>query len=282
MRRGFKTWLALAALAGVIQFRPVGAAAEASAVGPTLHLDYGTAKSSGNPLAEFMYFVPLIAPEPVAITKSAGNTQTARVLTSSRHFTDKAFTVTCEFEFDGVGYQRNVLDHAVTIRAHEKELKAGGIVAQQLDSINIEGGGFVSIQADGTVLNKVPTVNTVRLVFNGRGKESPVSIDLSDLAYQGGAVVPQNQMVARVNTLTFRRQPGVPKMEITVASVKRKEAGNGMWQNFVGRVKGTAVNLFIKPVVVQPGGNQAMLDFGLAIATQAPTYTFPFAKGLKQ
>src|SRR5208337_1017175 len=38
--------------------------------GPTLHLDYGHGESPGNPVAEFMYFVPLISLEPVSVVKS--------------------------------------------------------------------------------------------------------------------------------------------------------------------------------------------------------------------
>ena len=48
-----------------------------SRAGPTLRLDYGRGDSPGDPVAEFMYFVPLISLEPVSIVKSPGNTQRA-------------------------------------------------------------------------------------------------------------------------------------------------------------------------------------------------------------
>jgi hypothetical protein len=37
----------------------------------------------------------------------------------------------------------------------------------------------------------------------------------------------------------------------------------------------------IPPVPVDPTGHQAMLDFGLALADENPTFTFPFAVRLK-
>jgi len=35
-------------------------------------------------------------------------------------------------------------------------------------------------------------------------------------------------------------------MEVTLASVKSKDAGDSLWQNFVGDLKGAAVNLFLR------------------------------------
>jgi len=68
---------------------------------------------------------------------------------------------------------------------------------------------------------------------------------------------------------------------VTVASVKKKAAGNGLWQNLKGSVKGLAVNLLIDPLTVETVGHQAMLDFGLAVTSGAPTFTFPQAKNMK-
>src|SRR4051812_27350461 len=47
--------------------------------GPTLRLDYGKTDAPANPISVFMYFVPLISPEPVSITENPGNTQSAKV-----------------------------------------------------------------------------------------------------------------------------------------------------------------------------------------------------------
>ncbi len=71
-------------------------------------------------------------------------------------------------------------------------------------------------------------------------------------------------------------------MEVSVASVKKKGAGEGWWQNFKGGLKGVAVNLLIPPLMVEAVGHQAMLDFGQALASGAPSFTFPRARNLKE
>jgi hypothetical protein len=47
-------------------------------------LNAGPGESPGNPISEFMCFVPLISPEPVVVTESAGNTQRTRIRPASR------------------------------------------------------------------------------------------------------------------------------------------------------------------------------------------------------
>jgi hypothetical protein len=249
--------------------------------GPTLHLGYSRGESPGNSVAEFMYFVPLISLEPVSVVHSPGNSQRARMVSATRSFTARSFLVTCEFEFTGEGNQQNVFDHTEKIRRHERELKEGGSLDHQLGSINVEGAGSFSIEVEGTMTNHIPTVTEVRLRFNSRGRPSLVTIGLYDIRYLDGAIRVRNERVARVNTLTFRRMPGPTKMDITVASVKRKDAGNNFWQNFVGSLKATTVNLFLKPITVDPAGNEAMLNFGFALVSEAPAFTFPRARNLK-
>ena len=70
-------------------------------------------------------------------------------------------------------------------------------------------------------------------------------------------------------------------MEVTVASVKNKAAGEGLWQNLKGSVKGLAVNLLIDPLMIEAVGHRAMLDFGGALTSGATTFTFPRATNLK-
>jgi hypothetical protein len=108
-----------------------------------------------------------------------------------------------------------------------------------------------------------------------------VIIGLHDIWYLDGAIRLRNESVARVNTLTFQKKPGPTKMDITVASVKRKDAGDNFWQNLVGGLKATTANLFLKPIAVEPAGNEAMLNFGFALASEAPAFTFPRARNLK-
>ena len=265
-------------LAGTPLFPPAG---ESNANGGAKRLDCGRGESPGNPVAEFMYFVALISPEPVSIVKSPGNTQRARMVSATRSFTARSFLVTCECEFVGEGNQRNLFDHTEKIRRHEQELKEGGTLDHQLGSINVEGAGSVSIEVAGTMTDRVPIVTEVRLRFNGRGQPSPVTIGLHDIRYCDGSFRLHNEKVARVNTLVFQRKSGPNKMGITVASVKRKDANNTLLQNLIGGLKGTAVNLFIQPITVERAGNEAMLNFGLALALEAPAFTFPRAKNLK-
>jgi hypothetical protein len=124
-------------------------------------------------------------------------------------------------------------------------------------------------------------VTEVRLRFNDRGRPSVVTIGLHDIVYLDGRFRRRHERVARVNTLIFRSQPGPPKMDITVASVKRKDAENNFWQNLIGGLKGTAANLFLDPVPVEPAGNEAMLNFGNALVSEAPAFTFPRSRNLK-
>jgi len=271
-------------LAGVPLVPPPGksgASPGPESAGPTLHLNYGRGESPGNPVAEFMYFVPLISQEPVSVVKSPGNTQRARMVSATRSFTARSFLAACEFEFAGEGNQQDVFDHTDKVRRHERELKEGGLLDHQLGSINVEGAGSVSIEVEETMTGHAPTVTEVRLRFNGRGRPSLVTIGLHDIGYFDGALRLRNESVARVNTLIFRRKPGPTKMDITVGSVKQKDAGDNFWQNLMGGLKATTANLLLKPIAVEPAGNEAMLNFGLALASEAPAFTFPRARNLK-
>ena len=227
-----------------------------------------------------MYFVPLISPDAVSVFTNLGNTQCARVLSFHCRTNGTAFRATCEFEFAGEGFQRNVFDHTQLIKESMKKLKAGSSLTRQLGSINVTGSGDGSVEIEGAWANGQQTVNEVRLRFNGRGQPSPVTISLQDICYRDGAVQFENKLVARVNSLTFRRSAGTPKMEVTLAAVKRRDAGDGAWQNFIGGIKGTVANLFLPQLTVEAEGHQALLDFGLALATEKPDFTFPHASRL--
>ena len=249
-----------------------------AATGPTIRLDYGSGKSPGNPVAAFMYFVPLISPEPVSSVTSPGSTQVARVLSAKRKSTPNSFVVTCEFEFSGSGSQQSILDLEPNIRRHKRKLEAGGSTGRQLSTITVGGPGSGVVEVEGTISNSVETVSEVRLRFNAHGKTSPIAIEICDVRYQEGEFRHVDEIIARVNSLTFNRKTGRPRMEVSVASVKRKNAGNSLWQNFKGSVVGMAVNLFIPPLTVEAVGHQSMLDFGQALASGAQTFTFPCAR----
>jgi len=253
----------------------------AALTGPTLELEYGNTNAPANPISEFMYFVPLISPEPVSVFTNAGNTQCARILSMHCETNGAQFRTVCEFEFTGQGSQRNQIDHTRLIQKHDKELKAGNAITHHLDAINVEGPGSGSVEIKGTLDHGQRTVNEVRMRFTRHGQASPVTIDLSDICYRDGAIQSENAIVARVNSLLFERKPGTPKMEVTLASIKRKNAGNGLWQNLIGGIKGATANLFLPPLTIEAEGHQALLDFGLALATEKSEFTFPFAHRLK-
>jgi len=256
-----------------------GAAHATAFTGPTISLRHGNV-AEANPLASFMYFVPLISPAPVSATVSPGSAQRARFASATRHFTASSFAVTCEFEFVGPGTQESDFDLTPEIQRHERRLKQGGTLEHQLKSILVNGPGDVSVEIEGVISGNVRTVNEVRLHFNAQGQESPVTIALCDIRYAGGKFEPVNELMARVNALTFRRSAGIPKMEVSLASIKEKDEGNTLWQNFKGRVKGIAANFVLPPLPVEAVGNQAMLDFGLALASSSETFTFPLARNL--
>ena len=196
----------------------------AAPTGPTLHFDYGNGKPLDNPLSEFMYFIPLISPDPISVSTNAGNTQCARVVDSNCQTNGAAFHAICKFEFIGDGLQRNAFDHTAAIRQHEQQLKSGKPLPHQLDAINVQGSGSGSVEVDGTLTNGLHTVTEVRLRFESREHDSPVNVSLHDIVYRNGAIHLENEIVARVNMLVFCKKSGLPKMEITLASVKPEAA----------------------------------------------------------
>jgi hypothetical protein len=102
-----------------------GSALASAAHGPTIRLDYEPGKSSGNPVASFMYFVPLISPEPGSSLTSPGSTQSVRMYSAQRRLTANSFLTTCEFEFNGEGSHQSRFDLSDAIRRQERKLKQG-------------------------------------------------------------------------------------------------------------------------------------------------------------
>lgn len=268
-------------LAALMFFILLAGRLPATPTGPTLHFDFGSGKPVDNPLSGFMYFVPLICPETVTTFTNRGNTQCARVLSCTCRTNGASFHATCEFQFTGEGLERNAFDHDVAIQRHELDLKAGKPLPHQIASISVQGPGYGSIEIDGAVSNGVRSVTEMSMRFTGHGHASPVNISLVDIHYRDGSMHYENEMVARVNNLTFLRKSGLPKMEVTLDSVKRKDAGDSLWQNFLGGIKGATANMFLPPLNVTSDGYRAMMNFGLALAAQEPSFTFPFAVRLK-
>ncbi|MCX7047241.1 MAG: hypothetical protein NTX50_17350 [Candidatus Sumerlaeota bacterium] len=249
--------------------------------GPSLRLNTDADAAAGNPILDFMYFVPLISPEPVFRSVSAGNTQRARVVSITQHVNGTSFKAACEFEITGEGRQRNVMDYAEKVRRSEKRLAGGGALERQLGSITVEGAGQGRVEIEGEITQLVPVVTEVRLCFNPGDRPSPVTIGLFDIRRINNRIQTDNEMEARVNTLIFRRTPGPATMLVSLASLNRKGAGEGLWSSVMSGIQARAANLLIPPVSIESGGRQAMLDLGLAIASQASEFTFPRARNLQ-
>lgn len=253
----------------------------ATPTGPTIQLDYGRGEVT-NALHHFIYFVPLISPEPATVFTNIGNRQATRITKFSCRTNGAAFTAICDFEFLGEGFLKNVFDHEQLIQHNDKKLQSGGKIEHALNAINFEGTGSGRVEVQGALTNGLRTVNRVDLIFNANNCVSPVMIEVTDLTRRDGVVRQENEYVARVNSLTFRRATsGTPKMEVSMASLKEKKAEDTTWQNFLGSLQGVAANLLLPPVTIDKEGRQTMLDFGLALANEAPEFTFPFATRLK-
>ncbi len=250
--------------------------------GPTVQLSYGQGMLEKNPMRSFMYFVPLISPVAVGGGISLENGQQAAIISYERRITPRSFCVACEFEMSGKGFNRYTFDPSgmIALRIAESRKSKGEPLSHVLDYINFEGEGFGRIQIKGTIAGGVETVTEVELEFNARGRKSPVTIGLYELKAKNGQYRYENrsgEIVARVNSLTFKKSEN-PRMDITVASIGKKARTNGP----VEQLKAAIANLFIKPVKIDPLGNETLLHFGYALFEQRPTFTFPKAGNLKE
>ena len=249
--------------------------------GPTVLLGYSREAFKENPIASFMYFVPLIAPTLVDNISSVNNEQQVGIISYEKKVTSKSFMVTCEFEMRGKGFHKNTFDPAGMIAEHTEELKKGEMLTSTLDYIKFEGEGVGRIEARGTITDSAETVTEVNVQFNARGRKSPVTIGLYDIKPNDGHYRYENrtnQTVARVNMLTFKKTETVPRMGVKVASISTNPDAEGFWDN----VKGAIANLIIRPPKVDIVGNQAMLDFGYALLKEEPAFTFPKATNIKE
>jgi hypothetical protein len=249
--------------------------------GPTVMLSYSRQTFEKNPISSFMYFIPLISPTFVDRETSANNEQQAGIISYEKTVTSKSFYVACEFEILGKGFHKNTFDPARMIAGHAGELKQGASLTTTLDYIKFEGEGFGRIEVKGTMTGSAPTVTEVDIQFNARGQKSPVTIGLYDVKPKDGEYKYENRsnrIVARVNTLIFKKTEKTPRMGIIVASISDAEESEGLFSS----IKGAIANLFITPPKVAKLGNDTMLNFGHALLEQKPAVTFPRAENLRE
>lgn len=250
--------------------------------GPVIYLNYGRETLKENPISSFLYFVPLISLTPLERQASENNEQRAIMVSCERKRTSKSFFTTCEFEITGNGFHRDVYIPAEMIAFFKDEIREGQTLPYMLDTIQLEGQGFVRMEITGTTAGSVDTVTQVDVWFNGRGHKSPVTIGLYDVKpsedgeykYENRS----NRIVVRVNRLTFKRTEGVPTMGVRVATLGRSAEEEGLWAT----VKGMIANLFIRPPRIDPLGNDTMLELGRAIQGQKASFTLPKADKIKR
>lgn len=249
--------------------------------GPTLLLGYSKETFQPNPIASFMYFVPLIAPTQVDNISSVNNEQQVGIISHHFETNSKTFHLVCEFEISGTGFHENTFDPAGMIAAHTDELRKGQTLTHLLDYIKFDGQGLGIIEVKGQAIDSVNIVTEVSMQFNAKGRQSPVTIGLYDIKPKEGVYYYENRsnpVVARVNTLAFKKTEKKPKMGIRVASISKREGVEGFW----GRIKGAIANLLIEPPKIEELGNTTMLEFGQTLVKKDSTFTFPIAKNIKE
>ncbi len=257
------------------------AGVESDSDGPSVLLGYSEDDFQKNPIADFMYFVPLIAPTLVDNISSVNNQQQVGIVSYNKKLAAKSFYLACEFKIVGTGFHKNTFDPEGMIAEHLYELKKSKSLSGLLDYIKFEGEGFGRIEVRGIRDGSEYTVTEIDLKFNARGHKSPVTIGLYDVKPKDGEVKYANrfnEVTARVNTLSFRKTEDTPRMGIKVASITDAEGSEG----FFSSIKGLIANLIITPSEIERLGNEAMLDFGHALLNQKPAFTFPIAKNIKE
>jgi hypothetical protein len=249
--------------------------------GPTILLSYSREGFKKNPIASFMYFVPLISPKLVDRETSSDNEQQVGIISYRRKVTLESFNVVCETEMSGKGFHKNTFDSAGLTETHTDELEKGESLINMLDYIKFEGEGFGLIEVKGTMTGSIPTVTEVDLHFNARGSKSPVTVSIYDIKPKDGQYNYENrsnQIVARVNSLIFKKTEKTPRMGIELASIRNAAES----EDFVSGLKGILANIFIRPPKVSELGNETMLNFGRILLEQKSSFTFPKAINIKE
>jgi hypothetical protein len=249
--------------------------------GPTVLLGYSKEEFKNNPISSFMYFIPLLSPTLVDRYTSVDNEQQVGIISYERKTTSKSFYVFCDFEILGKGFHKNTYDSDGMIGTHTEELKKNESLTNMLDYIKFEGEGFGRVEVSGIMTDSTPTVTEVAFRFNARGCKSPAIFGFYDIKPEDGQYKYENrsnQRVARVSELIFKKTDKTPLMEVKLVSISKTEESDG----FIDGLKGKIANLFINPTIVDKLGNQAMLDFGLALFKQTPSFRFPKAKNIKE
>ena len=107
--------------------------------GPTIYMSYAPANGVSNPVENFMYFIPLIAPTAVDAAKSVDNCQQNRVISYRKVVSRKSFSVFGEFEMKGSGSYINVFEPNEMMEENRQYFKQGRPLKYMLDFIKFQG-----------------------------------------------------------------------------------------------------------------------------------------------
>lgn len=260
--------------------QPEGTAA--TEAGPTLSLSPWRQGEPGIPAREFLYFIPLISPEPVEFHASSANAQQARLISIERTPANHGgFALCCCFELVGGGFTEHDVDHGDMVRRSAERLRAGGRLAHVLGSIRLQGEGKAVLRAEGRFENGTPVVQNVTMAFSGTDGTSPVRIELLALSGPPDAWVARPEALAEVAVLRFVRTAAPARMEVTLAALHDPNARDTAVQRLKSLLKGAVANAFLPAVDIDATGNLAILDFAAALAVGAPSFTFPAATKLR-
>ncbi len=249
--------------------------------GPVLKPDYTGQPENDMRIADFLYFVELISPVPVTISESPTNTLMVRVASIRQESGEDRFSINLAFDVSGQGFRNYDMDHSEILRRHSLRMANGEALEKQLDYIRYEGPGKGRLEVEGRIEGGVKTVTTVRLYFNEGPAASPVTIGIKDMRTVEGELKFENELVARVNSLEFSRDSALPRMGVRISSVKRRKAGNNLFQRLKGRVIGVVANMLLEPIKIRQIGKDTMLNFGTAVLNRDATFTFPAAGNQK-
>ena len=180
----------------------------------------------------------------------------------------------------GKGFQKYTFDPAEMIARNLDEVKDGGPLTNILGWIEFEGEGTGLFEVRGTINGSQETVTEVIVNFN-EGGQSPVTAGIYSVKPQDKQYKYENkynEIVVRINTLTFKRSENNPRMAIKIASIRNETEE----ESFGGDFEAFIANFFIKPLEVDKLGNDAMLNLGKAMADKRNTFTFPKANNIKE
>lgn len=247
--------------------------------GPTLLIDYQDG-GPGNPVDTFMYFVPLVAPTAMDVYTDPNTTLNARIISRTSKESDSEFTTVCTFEIRGSGVYEAFFEPTEMIAFNLEGNTKPRTLHNLLRSIRVDGPMRGSLEVFGTIQDTQRQVNKVQLRFDLDGK-SPVAAHLYDVKSDGKTCLFENrfhEQLARIDSLSFVRGGNPPRMTTEVGAV----AGEKQKEGFFAAFKAMLANWFLPPLPIAAVGNETMMNFGMALDTTQPAFTFPYAQNLRQ